>query len=285
MPALRWGDLSESCSGPLARASERLGRSLVRGRCEVLEDSPRGTGRSEIDSRLDRPPLRGGVVIDPSTCSHSTPRFEGIVPLVCGVCGGVEIARATSTFCRDCGTTFRDPGWERWQGEQWLYAKTVHERGLEHQARAARAAQDDARESPEPSALIAPLVATAPPSEPGPQVVPRPTDESLAERPALTPPASPPTTRPEPLSVGASSPPTPTVRPQSTASSEISPKPAPSQAPWSATDRIACPKGCGLLLRRDNVARHVKRRHRPHGRRSLAPATAHTHPPPLGRVP
>jgi hypothetical protein len=29
--------------------------------------------------------------------------------------------------------------------------------------------------------------------------------------------------------------------------------------PWSGSDRIPCPRGCGVLARRDNLSRHLKR--------------------------
>lgn len=70
---------------------------------------------------------------DSSSCLHDGPRERGAVPLVCGLCGGVEIARAPHSRCARCkGDGRRDLGWEK-DGPLWCAVDTPHLSTLAHQ--------------------------------------------------------------------------------------------------------------------------------------------------------
>ena len=73
---------------------------------------------------------------DPSPCSHDGPRERGAVPLVCGACGGIEVARAPHSRCARCGGDGRrGPGWET-NGPEWSKAVSPHLASIGHQFRA-----------------------------------------------------------------------------------------------------------------------------------------------------
>ncbi len=209
-------------------------------------------------------------------CPHDGPRERGAVPLICSVCGGVEIARAPHSRCARCkGDGRRDPGWET-SGPQWLSVVRPHLESGGHQARAPPpylelpdAPLSASVHTPPPrfiertgtpsSGYESPLVRSSVSARPGDNVTERAMSPVCAgggvapARPRLTRTGTAPdTVRTAPIR-----PPPPLSLASSGGGDPAAASPDRSSA-WSGAERTPCFK-CGLPVRRDNLSRHLKR--------------------------
>jgi hypothetical protein len=192
-------------------------------------------------------------VTDSSSCPHHGPRERGAVPLVCGLCGGVEIARAPHSRCARCkGDGRRDPGWET-NGLMWRAAVESHLSSVAHQLAIAPLYLETPTDAAPPTTAphtqrggggYANRSGTLSPEDAGG----RSSDSSAPPPPRSSDHSSSSARTDESVSIahGPDRSPSPSARPALPPSA------------WSGTDRVPCPR-CGSLTRRDNLSRHLKR--------------------------
>lgn len=178
----------------------------------------------------------------PSSCPHDGPRDRGVVPLVCSVCGGIEIARAPHSRCARCkGDGHRDPGWET-NGPLWRAVVSPHLSGVAHQL------------------AIAPLYLQTPTDA----VPPTPTAHSECGGSTARTVTFSPEGAGSHSSVSSHSSSSDHLDERSSVPSRVRGSRAPVAgsrerlAAWSGADRVPCPR-CETLVRRDNLSRHLKR--------------------------